>query len=262
MKKESQLAKIDDQFELVTKDQVKQHICKDATDQEIAYFLEIAKLNKLNPFKREIYLVKYPGSPANTLTGYEVYLKRAERTGNLNGFKVWTEGEGDRLVAKIEIQRKDWDQPFCHQVEYVEYVGRKKDGTPTRFWKEKPKTMIKKVVMSQGFRLAFPDELGGMPYTRDEIDTTAQVEVVPDKPAMPKSKGKEKKYTEPKDEDLEPAANAYKEMLLSLNKAKAHLGEKVYYRVLGEFGYTHANQIKSLDAGDDIIVALRKHIGK
>ena len=29
--------------------------------------------------------------------------------------------------------------------------------------------MIKKVAMSQGFRLCFPDELGGIPYTQEEI---------------------------------------------------------------------------------------------
>ena len=29
--------------------------------------------------------------------------------------------------------------------------------------------MIKKVAMAQAFRLCFPDELGGMPYTSDEM---------------------------------------------------------------------------------------------
>jgi hypothetical protein len=35
--------------------------------------------------------------------------------------------------------------------------------------------MIKKVAMAQGFRLCFNDELGGMPYTKEEIQETEDV---------------------------------------------------------------------------------------
>jgi phage recombination protein Bet len=168
-----EIAKVSDSFELVTKEEVRKHFCESATEKEVALFLQIAKLNQLNPFKREIYIVKYGDAPASILTGYEVYLKRAERSGNYAGFKVWVEGSiknGD-LKACIEVRRKDWPEPLQHEVYYNEYVGKKKDGTPTRFWKEKPITMLKKVVISQAFRFAFPDELGGMPYTADEINT-------------------------------------------------------------------------------------------
>ena len=42
--------------------------------------------------------------------------------------------------------------------------------------------MIKKVAIAQGFRLAFPDELAGMPYTADEIDENEiQAEIVEQK---------------------------------------------------------------------------------
>jgi len=54
-------------------------------------------------------------------------------------------------------------------VYYNEYVQRTKEGRPTKFWADKPYTMIKKVAMAQGFRLCFSDELGGMPYTADEL---------------------------------------------------------------------------------------------
>jgi len=155
--------------ETITKEDVKKLISADATDKEIAIFLQIAKLNKLNPFKREIYLVKYQNQPAHIVTGYETYLKRAERSGKYAGFKVWTEGEGNGLKACIEVRRKDWEQPLYHEVEYSEYAQRKKDGSLTRFWKEKPKTMLKKVVISQAFRYAFPDELAGMPCISEEM---------------------------------------------------------------------------------------------
>ncbi len=38
-----------------------------------------------------------------------------------------------------------------------------------KFWKEKPSFMLEKVATAIGFRNYFPDELGGMPYTADEL---------------------------------------------------------------------------------------------
>lgn len=125
-------------------------------------FLEICKAFCLNPFKREIYAVPY-GNDFNIIVGFEVYLKRAERSGKLSGWKVWTEGEGADIKAVIEIHRKDFDFPFVHEVYLSEY------STGKAMWARSPKTMIKKVAMSQGFRLCFPDELGGIPYTQEEI---------------------------------------------------------------------------------------------
>lgn len=141
-------------------------------DKEKKMFLEIAKTYNLNPFKREIYISAYGEGASRQLailTGYEVYIKRAERSGLLDGWKCWTEGsvEEKNLVAKIMIHRKDRKIPFEHEVEYSEYV-QLKDGKPNKFWM-KAKTMIKKVVMAQGFRLCFNDELGGMPYANEEM---------------------------------------------------------------------------------------------
>lgn len=157
---------------------VKDLLCKNASDQEIGLFLAICKNNNLDPFKREVYLVKYGDNPAMTVTGYETYLKRAESSGKWNGYKVWTEGEGKNLKAVIEVYRKDWDKPFTWEVDYAESVQNKKDGTPNTFWRNKPKGMLKKVAISQGLRLAFPDEVGGLPYTNDEMPSyTDYVEV-------------------------------------------------------------------------------------
>ena len=38
-------------------------------------------------------------------------------------------------------------------------------------WKFKPCTMLKKVCISQAFRMFFPEELGGFPYIQDELGT-------------------------------------------------------------------------------------------
>jgi phage recombination protein Bet len=144
------------------------------TDKEKNQFLEISQAFGLNPFKREIYCSKY-GTQMSIIVGYETYIKRAERSGMLDGWGVVTEGKVDdkSLKAIITIYRKDRKMPFVHEVYYSEYV-QLKDGNPNKFW-QKAHTMIKKVAMAQGFRLCFNDELGGMPYTKEEIQETEDV---------------------------------------------------------------------------------------
>lgn len=141
-----------------------------------AQFIELCKAYQLNPFKRECYAVGY-GERWNIITGYEVYIKRAERTGKLDGWDCTVEGSGNDMVAKLTIYRKDWQYPFHHFVLYREAVQRTKDGSVNSMWAKMGSFMLRKVCIAQGFRLCFPDELGGMPYTSDEmpeIDVTPQ----------------------------------------------------------------------------------------
>jgi len=160
---------------------VRQYICPLATDQEIALFLNLCAMFALNPFKREVHLIKYSAKdPATTVVGYEVYLKRAERTGKWAGMEAGTEDDanGRPYKAWVRVYRRDWERPLYHEVFFEEYcqykdewVDNRRTGrkVPTRFWAEKPRTMLKKVAIAQGFRLAFPDEFGGMPYVAEEM---------------------------------------------------------------------------------------------
>jgi phage recombination protein Bet len=156
------------------------NLASNLTQAEVTQFIEIAQGFGLNPFKREIYASKY-GNNFSVIVGYETYIKRAERSGRLAGWNVTTDGKMDdgSLRAIITIHRNDFTHPFVHEVFYSEYVQRTKEGRPTKFWADKPYTMIKKVAMAQGFRLCFSDELGGMPYTADELpDHVGQNQIV------------------------------------------------------------------------------------
>lgn len=160
------------------------------TDNEIGQFIEVAAAYNLNPFKREVYCIPYGKGDKRRLsiiTGYETYLKRAERLGLLAGWRCWTEGEYQivteektfqgyngpykktlkvargNLTATVEIHRRDWTKPFTHTVDLDEY------NQENEMWGKMPKTMLKKVATAQAFRLAFPDEMGGMPYSREEL---------------------------------------------------------------------------------------------
>lgn len=137
-------------------------------------FLNICQSFGLNPFIREVYGIPY-GDKFNIIVGYEVYLKRAETSGQLAGWRAWTEGEGKAMKGCVEITRRDWKSPFYHEAYLDEY-----DQNNT-MWKGKPRTMIKKVAIAQGFRMAFPVELGGIPYTADEMPSSAP-EVITQEP--------------------------------------------------------------------------------
>ncbi|MEN6442054.1 MAG: phage recombination protein Bet [Syntrophobacter sp.] len=157
------------------------------TQEEKLQFIEVAQAFHLNPFKREIHVAVYGEGEYRRMSivvGYQVYLDRAERTGQLDGWRAWVEGQGEDMKAFVEIHRKDWHSPFVHEVYWKEAVQRKRDGQPTSFWTKMPKFQLKKVAISQGFRLAFPSELGGMPYDPAELPDAESVGSL-DKPVNP-----------------------------------------------------------------------------
>ncbi len=60
------------------------------------------------------------------------------------------------------VYQKDWDNPVIAEVNFDEYIGTKKDGTPNTNWKNRPVTMITKVAKAQALKEAFIEELSGM----------------------------------------------------------------------------------------------------
>ncbi len=180
--------------EKVTQEDLVNHLqnmglLKDLSEGEKNTYLQICKAFNLNPFKREVHVSKYNGQ-MSIITGYETYIKRAERSGVLDGWEVTTSGEvkDNSLKATITIWRKDRAKPFVWEAKYSEYVQKTKEGVINKFW-QKAETMTKKVAIAQGFRLCFNDELGGMPYTSEEmsdvkIEDIAHTEVAPVKPPL------------------------------------------------------------------------------
>lgn len=151
---------VKDDFKVTMAD-VRRYIAPTATDKEVFLFMGIARSYGLNPLKREIHLVKYGTAPASIVTGYEVYLKRAERTGKLDGWDVVVSPDGQE--ATITIFRKDWSHPFRWTV----YRNEFDKGQST--WKSMASFMLRKVCIAQAFRLCFSDEMGGLPYIPEEM---------------------------------------------------------------------------------------------
>jgi len=196
-------------------------------EKEKIQFLNIAKTFGLNPFKREIFCTVYGEGQYKQLsiiTGYEVYIKRAERSGQLDGWNATTSGSvaTNDLKATVTIYRKDRQHPFVWEVFYDECVQKTKAGVVTKFW-EKANFMTKKVCISQAFRLCFSDELGGMPYTSDEMPQQEVTVDVPHEvvqvPALNDSQFK-KLIEKGTVELLEKALNGIEECLITATAAQ------------------------------------------
>ena len=167
------------------------------TDKEFQFFMGIGKASKLNPFRRELWAIKYDTkSPAQVFVGRDGYRKiaqahpeydfhQADAVYANDTFKV-VNGEvqheytmtnrGDLIGAYCLAKRHKSSRPMYVFVELKEY------STGRSVWKDKPATMIKKVAEAQCLRAAFQDVLGGTYDESEEYsikkETKKPVEVV------------------------------------------------------------------------------------
>lgn len=156
-----------------------------ATDMDMIYCMKVAETFNLNPILKQIYFVERVTningqriSKIEPLAGRDSFLTLAHRSGKFAGIEsecgikqkaVLQDGEWmnkNELVATARVYRTDNERPFCAEVSYGEYVQRTGKGEITKFWREKPETMLKKVAESQALRKAF--DISGL-YSVDEV---------------------------------------------------------------------------------------------
>lgn len=159
------------------------------TDQEVVMFLNLCKFNRLNPFLREAYLIKYGSSPATMVVGKDAILKRAMRNSRYSGFQAGVfvlrqDGQLEERMGALtlpgetlcggwaKVMVKGYDYPVEMSVSFEEYC-QKKDGKPSSNWATKPGTMIRKVALVQALREAFPEDLSEM-YAAEELGMDEQ----------------------------------------------------------------------------------------
>lgn len=131
-------------------------------DEEILKGLALANYLGLDPVKKQVHMVPF-GKSVQLIVSYLEYIKRAERSGKLNGWQVQIV-EQPEVKAKVTIWRKDWEKPF----EWEVYLKEAQRNTPT--WREMPLFMLRKVAIAQAFRIAFPEEVGELPYEEAEME--------------------------------------------------------------------------------------------
>lgn len=159
---------------------------ENVSDQEIVMFLNLCRAQKLNPYLREAYLIKYGSAPATIVTGKEVFTKRAMRNKSFEGYEagVITMHEDGQLENRVgsfvppseklvggwaKVYVNGYSVPIEAAVAVEEYIGTKNNGEVNSQWSKRPATMIRKVALTQALREAFPEDLQGM-YSQEEID--------------------------------------------------------------------------------------------
>ena len=164
---------------------------KEITDSEFNMFFQLCKVNKVNPFLKEAYIIKYGNSPATIVLDYKVLQQIAEDNpayrGMRHGVIVTTKGgevlerlgeyklPGETLIAGwCEVYRKDREHPTKVTAMYEEFKATKKDGTVNSNWTEKPCFMITKVAKAQALREAFPNLVGSNVYISEEMDSVKE----------------------------------------------------------------------------------------
>ena len=174
-------------------DDVKRYLCPDATDAEIGLFLKVCVSENLNPFRGDCFLVKYrKDQRAAIIISAEAFQRAAENCPEYDGTKagiilkdtagklefregsfLLDEDEGKLAGGWAKVYRKDRQRPVYAAVNIKECVKYTREQEPTRFWREMPATMVRKVALSRALREAFPNRFAG-------TLTTAEVEEVPE----------------------------------------------------------------------------------
>jgi len=170
---------------------LKQTVAKNATDSELAYFLFVATQRGLNPFNGQIHLIKRQQKneagewvdAAKIQTGIDGFRLIAERTGKYAPSPKPTlfqhDSSGNLVSATIWGLKIIGNQAFEFSATafYSEYVQKKRDGTPTRFWKEMSHSQLEKCAEAKLLRKGFPEELSGL-YTHEEMQQAENIEVI------------------------------------------------------------------------------------
>ena len=177
--------------ELITlsKEVVKKYLTDntDITDSEFNMFFQLCKVNKLNPFLKEAYIVKYGTMPATIVMDYKVLQQIAEENKFYRGMKhgvIVQKQDGsveerhgeyklpsETLIAGwCEVFRSDRTEPTRVTAMFDEFKGVKKDGSVNGNWGTKPCFMICKVAKAQALREAFPNMLGSNIYVSEEVE--------------------------------------------------------------------------------------------
>ena len=176
-------------------DLIKRTICPDATEDELALFVQRCRSTGLDPFTGQIYLVKRKGSPATMQTGIDGFRLVAQRTGERDGMDapqwcgkdgifhpIWT-GSEPPVACSITVYRKGHSKGYPALAYWDFYAQTKAGGELNYMWSKGGPHMLAKCSEALALRQAFPNELSGL-YTSDEMHQASEVTPLLDAPQI------------------------------------------------------------------------------
>lgn len=168
-----------------TAQDIRARLCPNIEDKELALVLGLCKAQRLNPFNKDVYIIKYGNSPASIVTSKEVFTKRANANPDFEGFDagiVYINGRGEVCTREGSAVYKAANEqlvggwcrvyvngrrPFYDEVTLEEY------STGKSGWAKMPATMIRKVALVHCLREAFPDDFQGL-YAAEEMGNAGE----------------------------------------------------------------------------------------
>ena len=163
----------------ITSDDIRAQFCPKATPQEVLMFMNMCRAQRLNPFNRDAYLVKYKDNPAQMMVAKQVFQRRANSNPNFEGME-----HGVVLLnAKGEIEHRQgtacyksigekllggWARVHMRgRADTYEEVSLDDYSKGQSTWNQMPGVMIDKVAQATALRSAIP-ELTNL-YSEDEV---------------------------------------------------------------------------------------------
>ncbi len=161
------------------------------TDQEVALFVRVCQETGLNPFLKQIYLVKASDDmPAAIIPAAQSWEARADQFPLYDGYEagllVYQEGKvnerqgclvipgeimGKQIIGGYaKVYRKDRSKPFYLAVSYQESLVTKRDGTPNRFWAKQPAYQLRLSALRKALKEAFPNEYPDALFNEEQQD--------------------------------------------------------------------------------------------
>lgn len=171
-----------------TADEVRARLCPNIDDRELALVMALCQAQKLNPFTKDVYIIKYGNGPASIVTSKEVFTKRAQANPKFDGMEA-----GITVVRKVKrdqnsgvetiIERREgslllegetlvggWCRVYVkgYKVGIFDEVSMSEYAKGQGNWNKMPATMIRKVAICHALREAFPADFQGL-YGEEEM---------------------------------------------------------------------------------------------